>query len=101
METVQRVADHRKIRWKAVVQATGIGSLRLDGSPDCLHVAFRELRTEFESSGGSLVVLHRPAGITPLEAWGNAGDALPLMRAVKRQFDSKNTLNPGRFVGGI
>jgi glycolate oxidase FAD binding subunit len=51
--------------------------------------------------GGSLAVLHRPAGFAPLEAWGNAGDALPLMRAVKRQFDSKSTLNPGRFVGGI
>ena len=101
VETVRRVADHHKIRWKAVAEATGIGWLRLDGPPDYLHVAFRELRTEFESRGGSLAVLHRPAGIAPLEAWGNAGDALPLMRAVKRQFDSKSTLNPGRFVGGI
>jgi hypothetical protein len=101
METVRRVADYRKIRWKAVVQATGIGWLRLDGSPDHLHSAMRELRTELERGGGSLVVLHRPAGIAPLEAWGNSGDTLPLMRAVKRQFDSKSTLNPGRFVGGI
>jgi glycolate oxidase FAD binding subunit len=101
VETVRRVADYRKIRWKAVVQATGIGWLRLDGSPDHLHSAMRELRTELESGGGSLVVLHRPAGIAPLDAWGNVGDALPLMRAVKQQFDSKSTLNPGRFVGGI
>ena len=27
--------------------------------------------------------------------------ALDLMRAVKKQFDPKSTLNPGRFVGGI
>jgi glycolate dehydrogenase FAD-binding subunit len=101
METVRRAANHHKIRWKAVVQATGIGWLRLDGLPDYLYAAFRELRTELESGGGSLVVLHRPAGIAPLDAWGNAGDALPLMRAVKQQFDSKNTLNPRRFVGGI
>ncbi|MFI5058845.1 MAG: FAD-binding oxidoreductase [Candidatus Acidiferrales bacterium] len=101
METVRRVADHRQIRWKAVVQATGIGWLRLDGSPDHLHAALRELRAEFESGGGSLIVLHRPAGIPPFEAWGSAGDALPLMRAVKQQFDPKGTLNPGRFVGGI
>ena len=37
-----------------------------------------------------------PAMLVP-----RAGDALPLMRAVKAQFDPKNTLNPGRFVGGI
>jgi glycolate oxidase FAD binding subunit len=101
METVRRVADHHKIRWKAVVQATGIGWLRLDGSPDQLHPALRELRAEFESGGGSLIVLHRSRGIAALEAWGNAGDALSLMRAVKQQFDPKGTLNPGRFVGGI
>jgi glycolate oxidase FAD binding subunit len=36
-----------------------------------------------------------------METWGTGGDALPLMRAVKQQMDPKNTLNPGRFVGGI
>jgi glycolate oxidase FAD binding subunit len=37
----------------------------------------------------------------PLDAWGQATDALALMRAVKNQFDPKNTLNPGRFVADI
>ena len=101
VETVRRVAAHRQIRWKAVVQATGLGWLRLDGSPVRLHAAMQELRTELERVGGSLIVLHRPAGIAPLDAWGNAGDALPLMRGVKQQFDPKGTLNTGRFVGGI
>jgi glycolate oxidase FAD binding subunit len=101
VEMVGRAAGRHQIRWKAVAEATGIGWLRLDGSPDYLHSAMRELRTELERGGGSLIVLHRPAGIAPLEAWGNAGDALPLMRAVKQQFDPKSTLNPGRFVGGI
>jgi glycolate oxidase FAD binding subunit len=40
-------------------------------------------------------------GIADLDAWGNSGDALGLMQAVKRQFDPHGTLNPGRFVGGI
>jgi glycolate oxidase FAD binding subunit len=101
LETLRRVAARHQIRWKAVVQATGLGWLRLDGSPDHLHSAMQELRTDLERVGGSLIVLHRPAGIAPLDAWGNAGDALPLMRAVKQQFDPKGTLNPGRFVGGI
>jgi FAD/FMN-containing dehydrogenase len=39
--------------------------------------------------------------MAPLDAWGNAGDALPLMKAVKKQLDPESTLNPGRFVGAI
>ncbi|HYL69539.1 MAG TPA: FAD-binding oxidoreductase [Candidatus Limnocylindria bacterium] len=101
METVRRVASINQVRWKAIAQATGIGWLRLDGSPDHLRAVLRELRTELELGGGSLVILHRPAEMAAFESWGNAGDALPLMRAVKQQFDMKSTLNPGRFVGGI
>jgi len=35
------------------------------------------------------------------DVFGDAGDALPLMRRVKQRFDPANTLAPGRFVGGI
>lgn len=73
-----------------VVQATGIGFAPYDGD-------LQALRTTIEQAGGSLVIL----GPTKLDAWGCAGDTLPIMRAVKQQFDPKGTLNPGRFVGGI
>jgi glycolate oxidase FAD binding subunit len=73
-----------------VIQATGVGYGRFDGD-------FQELRAAMERDGGSLTIL----GATKLDAWGSPGDALPLMRVVKEQFDPKNTLNPGRFVGGI
>jgi FAD/FMN-containing dehydrogenase len=36
-----------------------------------------------------------------MDAWGTPGDTLPLLQAVKNRLDPKNTLNPGRFVGGI
>jgi len=36
-----------------------------------------------------------------IDAWGNSGDAFPLMLSVKRQFDPRGALNPGRFIGGI
>ncbi|MBZ5636334.1 MAG: FAD-binding oxidoreductase [Acidobacteriia bacterium] len=73
-----------------VIQATGIGYARFDGD-------VQELRAAMERDGGSLMIL----GATKLDAWGSPGDSLPLMRAVKEQFDPKGTLNPGRFVGGI
>ena len=36
-----------------------------------------------------------------LDAWGAVPKAIEKMRALKVRFDPKNTLNPGRFVGGI
>ncbi|MGC0774160.1 MAG: FAD-binding oxidoreductase [Candidatus Acidiferrum sp.] len=101
VETVQRAASRRKARWKLTMQATGIGWLRLDAAPENLHAVLLDLRFELESSGGALVALQHPAGVPPIETWGNPGDALLLMRAVKNQLDPKNILNPGRFVGGI
>ena len=73
-----------------VIQATGVGYAQFEGD-------LAALRAAMERDGGSLVIL----GKTGLDAWGSPGDALPLMRAVKAQFDPKGTLNPGRFVGGI
>lgn len=73
-----------------VIQATGIGYARFDGDVE-------KLRAAIEQGDGSLVILGR----TKLDTWGSPGDAFPLMRAVKAQFDPKGTLNPGRFIGGI
>jgi glycolate oxidase FAD binding subunit len=101
MESIAKSATVRQRKWKAVVQATGIGWLRLEGDSKELFVSLHELREQFERSTGSLLVLHRPPAMSSIDAWGNAGDALPLMKAVKQQLDPKNTLNPGRFVGGI
>ena len=86
-------------KWHALVQATGIGWLALDGN-DAVG-PFRDLRAKLETEGGTVTVLRQPAGPEPLEAWGDGGDALPLMREIKRRFDPNGTLNPGRFVGGI
>ena len=79
----------------AVFQATGIGLARVKGTGEELL----DLRAVIEKMGGSMVVLRQSA--PGIEAWGTPGDALPLMQALKRQFDPKGTINPGRFVGGI
>ena len=83
------------------MQATGIGWLRLDAAPENLHASLSDLRYEIEREGGSLGLFHQPAEMTHLDTWGQPSGAVPLMRTVKTQFDPKNTLNPGRFLGGI
>src|SRR6266403_5260742 len=98
---IAKSAKVRQLRFKTVLQATGIGFLRLEGDPANLRFSLQDLREQFESNAGSLVVLHRPAGMAPIDAWGNTGDPLPLMKAGKMQLDPGNTLKPGRFVGGI
>jgi glycolate oxidase FAD binding subunit len=101
IEFLEHSTNSRKARWKLTFEATGIGRLRLEAAPENLHAVLSDLRIELERDGGSLVLFDHPAGMSCLDAWGKPGDALPLMRAVKNQFDPKNTLNPGRFVAGI
>lgn len=101
LDSLKTFGDSRTITWRLVLQATGIGTLRLEAAPPQLSAAVEQLRGELQSRGGSLVFLHRPAELYSIDAWGDASDTVPLMRAVKHQLDPKNTLNPGRFVGGI
>ena len=101
MELVARAASAHQLRWRALMYATGIGWLRLEGRPEALPGALQMLRDDLQGKDGSLVVLHRPDKMPAFDAWGTPGDALLLMNAVKKQLDPKNTLNPGRFVGGI
>ena len=90
-------------RWEVVAQSVGVGWLRLEGTDGgALADTILEVRAAAAARGGSLFVARVPPGITSrLDVWGDPGDALPLMRRVKEQFDPRGCLNPGRFVGGI
>ena len=98
---IARTAETKELRWSGIIQATGIGWIGLEGRSGALYAAMQALRGELERESASLFILGQTVLSASFDAWGNAGDALPLMRAVKQQFDPKNTLNPGRFVGGI
>jgi glycolate dehydrogenase FAD-binding subunit len=101
-DRIRHLADALGVQWRAVVQGTGLGWLRLEASSaPAIHQLLHTLRPELERLGGSLVVLHRPAAMPAIDAWGSGGDALPLMLSVKRQLDPQSSLNPGRFIGGI
>lgn len=99
--TLTEIASAEALNWEIVLQATGIGLQRFDGTPGAMSAGVAQLRKELQGRGGSLVVLRGSKEHGSPDVWGDGGDALPLMRAVKCQLDSKSTLNPGRFVGGI
>ena len=101
-DRISHLADSLGVRWSAVVQGTGLGWLRVEASSaPAIHQVLHTLRPELEQLGGSLVVLQRPAAMPAIDAWGRSGGAFPVMLSVKRQFDPRGVLNPGRFIGGI
>ncbi len=102
-DLAREVASSLSLEWSIVAQALGVGLLRLEGGDEeRLVAALKRLRGEVEKTQGSLVALHCPPAVKArVDVWGEVGDALPLMRRVKVQFDPAGILNPGRFVGGI
>lgn len=101
VELFRGAADSSHLRWKALIYATGLGWLRLEGSAENLRRALTPLRAHFERMGGSLSLLHRPAALFSFDAWGTPSDSLPLMQAIKHQLDPVNTLNPSRFLSAL
>jgi glycolate oxidase FAD binding subunit len=59
-------------------------------------------RERLAARQGTLVIVEAPPALKrAVDVWGSPGDAIELMRRVKRQFDPDRLLGPGRFVGGI
>jgi glycolate oxidase FAD binding subunit len=50
------------------------------------------------AGGGAVVLSSTLSGLTRQAVWGNVSPATEWMGKVKRQFDPRNLLNPGRFV---
>jgi glycolate oxidase FAD binding subunit len=59
----------------------------------------RDVRTAAEAAHGSLVMMAGPPSFTDeVGAWGTPPPTLELMRRLRRAFDPRGILNPGRFV---
>ncbi|WP_392482173.1 FAD-binding oxidoreductase [Nostoc sp. C110] len=77
--------------------SSGLGLLQLEDKNQVLQV-----RDSTQLNRGFLTILEAPVAVKEqIDVWGYTGNVLPLMRRIKEQFDSKNILSPGRFVGGI
>ncbi len=81
---------------RAIVHGgSGLGRLVL---PDGAKLG--EVRSICEGAGGFLSVLVADAGVKrEFDVWGMAESGVGVMRAVRREFDGKGVLSPGRFVG--
>ncbi|MFY9906948.1 MAG: hypothetical protein WAK62_17465, partial [Terriglobales bacterium] len=103
LNSLKKISEPLSLRWRLVAQAVGVGHLRLEGKDtSTIFPALEDLRKQLEARGGSLVILRCPLEIkSQMDVWGSTGDALPLMKSIKEQFDPTGTLNPGRFIGGI
>jgi glycolate oxidase FAD binding subunit len=101
VEVVRKSCAEAGEGFAAVIEATGIGWMRIACAADKWVDMVSFLRRHLAKGGGSAAVLKSPQDSGLVDAWGDAGDALPLMQAVKTRFDPHATLNPGRFVGGI
>jgi glycolate oxidase FAD binding subunit len=89
--------------WTAQIHAaSGLGRLTFATSTGLSLANLTNLRATCQQNSGFLTVLQAPLPLKQqFDAWGYAGNALTVMRAIKHQFDPKSLLNPHRFVGGI
>ncbi len=117
LECLERMSQAHGVEYRAGGRAAlGVIYVRLTMNEDHHANLVADLRREASARGGSVVVHtrlgpHEDAGATAHIGatadgfhdirWGDIGDALPLMRAVKARFDPKGTLNPGGGPGGL
>jgi glycolate oxidase FAD binding subunit len=91
------IAILNQVKFGLIHISSGLGWLQLEEENQVL-----DLRDRTQVNQGFLTILTAPVTIKQnIDVWGYRGNALPLMRDIKKQFDSENILSPGRFVGGI
>jgi glycolate oxidase FAD binding subunit len=102
-ESVGRLADIAVgLGEEAVVWAQSAGAVFWTAAGTAAaESAVEQLRSDAQAAGGALVVENYPAAATGLDVWGAPGGPLALMKALKREYDPRGTLNPGRYIGGI
>ena len=77
--------------------SSGLGIVQLEDEGEIL-----KMRNLCQSYSGFLSILQAPASLkNKIDIWGYTGNSIEIIKGIKKQFDRKNILNPGRFVAGI
>lgn len=75
--------------------SSGIGQIRSPAD----RALIKQMRSYCEQNQGFLTILDAPKTLKQqLDTWGYSGNALKTMKAIKKQFDPQNLLNPDRFL---
>lgn len=71
-------------------------------SVDAMVEIVDRAREIVHAAGGQVIVDRCPTGLkSRLDVWDDVGEPIATMQRMKRLYDPKGLLNPGRFVGGI
>ena len=82
--------------------ALGVVEVGLGGEIAAQASIVSQLRERLPVGEGSVVARRADTALRQMiDPWGDVGDALPLMRRIKQQFDPDGRLNRGRGPGGI
>ena len=103
VDLVERATASHSVDYRVGGRAVqGVLFLKLRGDVERHMEIVREVRRTVVAQGGSAVLLSTPVSIERrVDPWGDVGDSLRTMKAVKARFDPHGTLNPGRGPGGV
>jgi glycolate oxidase FAD binding subunit len=101
VEILERhLADLNPAVWAHAGSGVAYAACNAPESIDRLSAARKEVLTL--GTNASLVIERCPTMLKrAIDVWGDPGASVALMRALTAKLDPKNTLNPGRYVGGI
>ncbi len=93
----------------AIIAQPGFGTVEVswfgdDNAPDLSELAdiVRQVRAGCAELHAAVVVQKCPTALKDLvDVWGDEPPGIRIMRRLKAQYDPNNTMNPGRFVGGL
>ncbi len=101
IDVIDRLAGNSGYR-AAGRAGSGVFLLRIFDNVQLQSRVIDGLRASIATGRGSAVLVDgSPELKAAIDVWGPIGDGLPLMRAVKQQFDAAGVLNPGRGPGGL
>jgi len=109
LDHVERVSGQHALECRVAGRAAlGVLYVRIGGAatpgpaPESTAAAVDALRQNAWARGGSAVVVSAdPSILNQVDPWGDVGDGLPVMHALKARFDPNGILNAGHGPGNI